>query len=256
MNGSPSAIAGISTGKPPACQTPRFTSSARVAEMLVARVHLAPGIEDGDDRLAGIILGGEAHLLGARAMAERAQIGGAVPARTAQLGVRFATRRRHQALPNHAFAAVKRPAPRVSNGRRAGAWGIEVHSAPVSCRIVRPSAAVAPRCPPRLPLRPPPLWRGSVPSRSFGARASPGRSPIRCRRWRSAGRSMISPAARSTWDWSGWCSSSRWWCWRSSSATSPIATTAAPWCAPANWPKPWRRRRWRQEAPAAGSASL
>ena len=30
MNGSPSAIAGISTGKPPACQTPRFTSSARV----------------------------------------------------------------------------------------------------------------------------------------------------------------------------------------------------------------------------------
>ena len=28
-NGSASEIAGISTGKPPACQTPRFTSSAR-----------------------------------------------------------------------------------------------------------------------------------------------------------------------------------------------------------------------------------
>jgi len=27
--GSASEIAGISTGKPPACQTPRFTSSAR-----------------------------------------------------------------------------------------------------------------------------------------------------------------------------------------------------------------------------------
>jgi hypothetical protein len=27
---SPSEIAGISTGKPPPCQTPRFTSSARV----------------------------------------------------------------------------------------------------------------------------------------------------------------------------------------------------------------------------------
>ena len=27
--GSASDIAGISTGKPPACQTPRFTSSAR-----------------------------------------------------------------------------------------------------------------------------------------------------------------------------------------------------------------------------------
>jgi len=28
-NGSASAIAGISTGNPPACHTPRFTSSAR-----------------------------------------------------------------------------------------------------------------------------------------------------------------------------------------------------------------------------------
>jgi hypothetical protein len=28
-NGSDSVIAGISTGKPPACHTPRFTSSAR-----------------------------------------------------------------------------------------------------------------------------------------------------------------------------------------------------------------------------------
>ncbi len=29
MNVSPSESAGISSGKPPACQTPRFTSSAR-----------------------------------------------------------------------------------------------------------------------------------------------------------------------------------------------------------------------------------
>ncbi|MNC94596.1 hypothetical protein D3C83_114890 [compost metagenome] len=28
-NGSASVMAGISTGNPPACQTPRFTSSAR-----------------------------------------------------------------------------------------------------------------------------------------------------------------------------------------------------------------------------------
>ncbi len=33
-NGSASEIAGISTGKPPACQTPRFTSSARCRKWL------------------------------------------------------------------------------------------------------------------------------------------------------------------------------------------------------------------------------
>ena len=33
-NGSDSEIAGISTGKPPACQTPRLTSSARSRKWL------------------------------------------------------------------------------------------------------------------------------------------------------------------------------------------------------------------------------
>ena len=84
-NGSDSDIAGISTGKPPACQTPRLTSSARCAEVAVAGIDLAPGVDHGDDRLAVVVLARVAHLQRARAMAEGAQILGAVPACAAQL---------------------------------------------------------------------------------------------------------------------------------------------------------------------------
>ena len=57
-NGSDSEIAGISTGKPPACQMPRLTSSARCAEVAVAGIDVAPGVDDGDHRLAVVVLAG------------------------------------------------------------------------------------------------------------------------------------------------------------------------------------------------------
>ena len=54
-------------------------------EVRVARVRVAPGVEDRDDRLAGEVVGAEARLLRARAMAERAQIVRAEPAVAAQV---------------------------------------------------------------------------------------------------------------------------------------------------------------------------
>ena len=44
--------AGISTGKPPACQTPRFTASARSRRCAWHGIDFAPGIDDRDDGLA------------------------------------------------------------------------------------------------------------------------------------------------------------------------------------------------------------
>ena len=58
-------------------------------EVRVARVGVAPGVEDGDDRLAGDVFGAEAGLLGARAMAERAEVVLAEPAMAAQIGRRL-----------------------------------------------------------------------------------------------------------------------------------------------------------------------
>src|SRR6185436_13764815 len=43
-------------------------------EMRVARVGIAPGVEDRDDRLRGDVFGGETRLLRPRAMAEGSQI--------------------------------------------------------------------------------------------------------------------------------------------------------------------------------------
>ena len=49
-------------------------------EVRVAGIDVAPGVEDGDDRLAGVVAAVKAHLRGARAVAEGAEILDAVPA--------------------------------------------------------------------------------------------------------------------------------------------------------------------------------
>ena len=56
-----------------------------LAQMAVARIDLAPGVDDADHRLAGPILAVIAELLQARAMAEGAQRLGAEPAVAAEL---------------------------------------------------------------------------------------------------------------------------------------------------------------------------
>src|SRR5262245_28159320 len=83
-NGSASEIAGISTGKPRACQTPRLIPLGTLAEVAVARVDVAPGVDDRDHRLAGVVRPRIAHLRSARPVAERAQVVDAVPAVAAQ----------------------------------------------------------------------------------------------------------------------------------------------------------------------------
>ena len=60
------------------------------AQMAVAGIDLAPGVEDADHRLAGPILAVVAELLEPRAMAEGAQVVAAEPAVAAQLFRRFA----------------------------------------------------------------------------------------------------------------------------------------------------------------------
>ncbi len=55
-----------------------------LAQMRVAGIDFAPGIDDGDDRLAGEVFALEAQLQHARAMAEAAQRVGAEPAETAE----------------------------------------------------------------------------------------------------------------------------------------------------------------------------
>ncbi len=84
-NGSDNEIAGISTGNPPACQMPRFTFFRTLAEVAVAGIDLAPGVDHRDDRLTVVVLARVAHLQRARAMAEGAQILRPVPACAAQL---------------------------------------------------------------------------------------------------------------------------------------------------------------------------
>src|SRR6185295_8197758 len=58
--------------------------------MGVAGLQVGPGVDDRDHRLALPLLGRVAHLHGARAVAERAQVGRAEPAGGAQLGRRLA----------------------------------------------------------------------------------------------------------------------------------------------------------------------
>src|SRR5262249_38152502 len=59
------------------------------AEMRMTGVELAPGVDDRDHRLPGIILGREPPLLRARAMPERAQVLRCQPPRAPQLLVAF-----------------------------------------------------------------------------------------------------------------------------------------------------------------------
>src|SRR4051812_47825416 len=105
---SPRDMAGIFIGKPPARPTPRFPPSTRcfewggpgvaarlpyaalhlldaLLEMGVAGVRIRPGVDDADHRLAGVVAAVVAHLRGARAMAERAQVVHPEPAVAAQL---------------------------------------------------------------------------------------------------------------------------------------------------------------------------
>jgi hypothetical protein len=67
-NGSESESAGIS-----------------LLEVGVAGVDVAPGVDDRDERLAGVVGTLEAHLRGARTVAERAQVLHPVPAVTAEV---------------------------------------------------------------------------------------------------------------------------------------------------------------------------
>ena len=73
-NCSDTDITGSSTGKPPACQTPRFTSSARSRRWVWQGLMSRPGVDDADDRLAHELFVAIAHLQRARAMAEGAQV--------------------------------------------------------------------------------------------------------------------------------------------------------------------------------------
>src|SRR3981081_2421473 len=83
---SDSDSAGSSIGKPPAWQDAAFDVLDPALEVHVAGLSVRPGVEDGDDRPADPILRRVAHLHGARAMAEGAQIVGREPARAAELG--------------------------------------------------------------------------------------------------------------------------------------------------------------------------
>ena len=80
-----SDIAGSSTGKPPACQTPRLTSSTRCLKCAWHGLMSRPGVDDRDHRLAGIVLAAVAHLLDARPVPEGTQIIHAEPTVRAQL---------------------------------------------------------------------------------------------------------------------------------------------------------------------------
>ncbi len=81
----PARATGISSGKPPADQTPRRTCSARSRKWRVAAGDVAPGVEDRDHRTARELLERVAHLLDPRAMAERPQRVGPEPAMTPKL---------------------------------------------------------------------------------------------------------------------------------------------------------------------------
>jgi len=64
-----------------------------LAQMAVAGIDVAPGVDDGDDRLAGIIGLHAAHGSGARTMPKRTQVVGAIPAIAAE---RFWILERHR----------------------------------------------------------------------------------------------------------------------------------------------------------------
>ena len=71
--------------KAPGHQNAAFDVFHPLLEMHMAGLKVRPRIDDRNDRFAGPFLGRIAHLHGARAMAEAAQIGGAEPPRRAQI---------------------------------------------------------------------------------------------------------------------------------------------------------------------------
>ena len=72
-------------GKATGLPYPAFDLFGTLTEVRVTGIDIAPGVDDGDQRLAGVVLAGKAHLQRARAVAEGAQILGAVPAVAAEL---------------------------------------------------------------------------------------------------------------------------------------------------------------------------
>src|SRR5215216_2309035 len=71
--------------KPTGLPNATFDLLGPLPKVGVAGVYVAPGIDDSDNRLPAVVLRGVAHLLGPRAVAERAQIAHPVPPVAAQL---------------------------------------------------------------------------------------------------------------------------------------------------------------------------
>ena len=86
-------------------------------EVRVARVDVAPRVDDRDDRLAAVIRGVEAHLRGARAVAEGPQVVHAVPAVAAEFLGSFAG---HAANLARAGGGVDAPSPSGKNVATSG----------------------------------------------------------------------------------------------------------------------------------------
>ena len=88
-----------------------FDFLGALTEMRMAGVDVAPGVDDGDDRLADVVGTRIAHLRGARMMSELAHVVGTEPAVRAEL-VGFLARCAHFVLliaaPRHARAARER----------------------------------------------------------------------------------------------------------------------------------------------------
>jgi hypothetical protein len=72
-------------GEPARLPDAAFDFFNALLEVRVARIDIAPRIDDRDDRLARVVASVKAHLRGARTVAERAQILHAVPAVAAKL---------------------------------------------------------------------------------------------------------------------------------------------------------------------------
>ena len=83
--GSDSDIAGSSIGKAAGLQHAALHVLRALAQMRVAEIDVAPGVDDADHRLAAPVGRVEAALAQPRAMAEGAQVVDAEPAMAAQL---------------------------------------------------------------------------------------------------------------------------------------------------------------------------
>jgi hypothetical protein len=79
-NGSDSESAGILHRKAAGLPDAALDLLDPLLEMRVAGIDVAPGVDDGDHRLARVVAAVKAHLRGARAVAEGAEILDAIPA--------------------------------------------------------------------------------------------------------------------------------------------------------------------------------